>query len=249
MKVIKFFFLAVFAGMMFASCNQMNCEDCNHGTPQVSNVTFTECNNEMPTNRADNNVVVVFTNAGVNITHYGLEVHCDFDTVLVTQNFHNGILNITEIGDPADARCLCYTDVSYTISGIFQNNVDSIVINGNVVWTAGQQNTPTFEGAWSGTFIDMCSSVWTLYVGKIIFSKNLYFGDGDRFEAPAFRSSGTFLVNGNTVTFTNTEFTPADWAQYYALVSEYTYRFNADTLYIERMNQNRAFVYKLTKQN
>jgi len=33
MKSLKFFFLAVFAGIMFVSCNQTNCEDCDSNKP------------------------------------------------------------------------------------------------------------------------------------------------------------------------------------------------------------------------
>jgi len=156
MKSLKFFFLAALAGMMFASCENNN----PVATSQVSNITFTECNKNLlksadgTTDRVD----VEFTNIGVNITHYGLEVHCDFDTVLVTQNLQNGVLNITEQGEPNNAKCMCNTDVSYSINGISKNNVDSIVINGEVVWRANQQPENSLIGKWSVT-PSYCSSI------------------------------------------------------------------------------------------
>jgi len=109
---------------------------------QVSDVTFTECNDEVGTrNLTDNSVVVEFTNYGVHITHYGLVVNCAFDTVIINQIFENGVLTITERGEPNNANCMCHTDVSYTISGISEGNVNTIVINGVVVWTANQQSS------------------------------------------------------------------------------------------------------------
>ena len=136
-KGLFYLFAVAALGFMVAT----GCEPTNPVVvPQITNVTFTECNNEVGTRDiTDNSVVVVFTNSGVNITHYGLVVSCDFDTVIITQIFENGVLTITERGEPNYANCICHTDVSYTISGISESNVNKIVINGNVVWTAGEQ--------------------------------------------------------------------------------------------------------------
>jgi len=136
-KNLFYLFAVAAVGFMVAT----GCEPTNPAVvPQVSNVTFTECNDGIGTrNTADNSVVVVFTNFGVNITHYGLVVNCAFDTVIINQIFENGVLTITERGEPNNANCMCHTDVSYTISGISESNVNMIVINGNVVWTADQQ--------------------------------------------------------------------------------------------------------------
>jgi hypothetical protein len=43
-------------------------------------------------------------------------------------------LNITQQGFPNQADCVCYTDVSYTISGISQREVNVIFINGEQVY-------------------------------------------------------------------------------------------------------------------
>ena len=102
---------------------------------QVLNVSSTPCvqtkatNNEL-SDRAD----VKFTNEGVKITYYNFEVTCDFTTVNVTHTFINGFLNITQQGFPNQANCTCYSDVTYTINGILQNEVNVIFINGVQVY-------------------------------------------------------------------------------------------------------------------
>ncbi|MDR1561794.1 MAG: hypothetical protein LBS54_01735, partial [Dysgonamonadaceae bacterium] len=102
----------------------------------ISDLTFTECNQDIPNNDATNaNVEVEFTNTGLHITHHNLAVACDFDTVLLTHQLNNGVLTITEKGYPSATDCLCYTDVSYTIRNILQINMDTIIINGEIVWT------------------------------------------------------------------------------------------------------------------
>ena len=80
-------------------------------------------------NEFSDKVDVEFTGKGVQITYYKFEVTCDFTTVNVTHTFVNGVLNIIQQGD-GDARCICYTDVSYTISGISKNQVNVIFIAG-----------------------------------------------------------------------------------------------------------------------
>ena len=236
---------------IFASCEENPSNDVD--TPQVGNVTFTPCQHTAQIraqSNASDRVNVEFTSQGVHIMYHDFAVTCDFNTVDVTYTFVNGFLNITQQGSPNHANCICYSDVSYTITGISQSDVNVIFINGEQVYCHNEnEQTQIFDGVWCGTFMDLISSTWVEFTGCITFSGNNYFGNGDRFTAPAFRSSGTYSVNGNIITFTDTEFTPADWAQYYALGGEYTYDFNADTLYIRRTNQNQAFFYKLTRQN
>jgi hypothetical protein len=100
----------------------------------VSNVDFTPCQQDMlRSNALSDGVIVKFVNGGVQIMYPNFEVHCDFTTVNVSHTFVNGFLNITQQGD-GDARCICYTDVSYTINGISQREVNVIFINGVQVY-------------------------------------------------------------------------------------------------------------------
>jgi len=124
---------------IFASCEKGASDEVN--TSQVSNITFTGCDDGIHNTMepAFPYVDVKFTSNGVHITHYNLVVNCAFDTVLVTQTFENGVLTITAQGEPNSANCICRTDVSYTISGISQNEIEKIVINGEVVWSANLQ--------------------------------------------------------------------------------------------------------------
>ena len=133
---------------MLASCEKTTSVEVD--TPQVNDVTFTKCINvELYLPPAV--FTVDFTNSGVNVTHYLLDVNCAFDTVLVTYTFENGILTITEQGAPNSANCICKTNVSYTIGGISEENIDKIVINGEVAWTANQQQENSLIGKWSVT--------------------------------------------------------------------------------------------------
>jgi len=61
-------------------------------------------------------------------------VPCDFTTVNVTHTFVNGVLSITQQGYPNQANCICHTDVSYTINGILQNEINVIFINAEQVY-------------------------------------------------------------------------------------------------------------------
>jgi len=121
---------------MFASCEKVASDEVD--APQVSNITFTGCDDGIHNTMgiASPYVDVKFTSTGVHITHYNFVVNCAFDTVLVTQTFENGVLTITVQGEPNTANCVCRTDVSYTISGIWENEIEKIVINGKVVWGA-----------------------------------------------------------------------------------------------------------------
>ena len=108
---------------------------CEKQESQVSNVSFTPCQQSiLRSNSLSDKVNVEFTSEGVQITHYNFEVTCDFTTVRVTHTFVNGVLNITQQGAPNQANCICYTDVSYTINGMSQDEVNVIFINGEQVY-------------------------------------------------------------------------------------------------------------------
>ena len=102
---------------------------------QVSDVSFTPCQQtKSARTELTDKVDVKFTNEGVKITHYNFVVACDFTIVNVTHSLVNGVLRITQQGSPNQADCICYTDVSYTINGISQNEVNVIFINGEQVY-------------------------------------------------------------------------------------------------------------------
>ncbi|MDR0231020.1 MAG: hypothetical protein LBI82_02755 [Dysgonamonadaceae bacterium] len=107
-------------------------------TQQVSNVSATPYKQDVLKNSGvsdkSDKVNVEFTNKGVQITHYNFEVPCDFTTVNVTHTFVDGVLSITQQGYPNQANCVCHSDVSYTIEGILQNEVNVIFINGEQIY-------------------------------------------------------------------------------------------------------------------
>ena len=112
----------------------VSCEKREH-KPQVSNVSFTPCLQTKATkSELSDRVDVEFTNQGVKITHNNFGVTCDFTIVNVTHTFVSGVLRITQQGSPSQANCICYTDVSYTIDGISQNEVNVIFINDEQVY-------------------------------------------------------------------------------------------------------------------
>ena len=118
----------------------VSCENREQET-QVSDLSFTPCQQDdlRSSGEVSSKVDVKFTNEKVQIKHYNFEVHCDFTTVSVTHTFVNGVLSIIQQGD-GDARCICYTDVSYTISGISQSQVNVIFINGVQVYCHNSQS-------------------------------------------------------------------------------------------------------------
>jgi hypothetical protein len=108
---------------------------------QVSNVSFTPCQqNKLKNGELSGKVDVEFTKNGVQIMYYGFAVTCDFTTVDVTHTFVNGVLIITQQGSLNQANCICYTDVSYTIEWISQNEVNVIFINGEQVYCHNNQS-------------------------------------------------------------------------------------------------------------
>ena len=117
----------------------VSCGKSELETQQVPNVSVTPCEQggllkSSGLSDKSDKVDVEFTNQGVQITHYNFEVTCDFTTVNVTHTFVTGVLNITQQGSPNQADCICYTDVSYTIDGIYRDEVNVIFINGVQVY-------------------------------------------------------------------------------------------------------------------
>ena len=125
MKKMALFGLGIF---LTISCTKTNQE------PQVLNVSATPCVQTKTGDGLSDKVDVEFTDKGIEITHYGFEVTCDFTTVNVTHTFVNGVLNITQQGTPNNAKCKCFTDVSYAIDGISKKDVNVIFINGIQVY-------------------------------------------------------------------------------------------------------------------
>jgi len=126
MKKFNFFLLAIcFTGIFLA----VSCEN-REPESQISNLTFTPCKQPQQTKAKSSSpldgVNVEFTSNGVQITYNNFAVTCDFNTVDVTYTFVNGFLNITQQGSPNQADCVCYSDVSYTINGILQSDVNVI---------------------------------------------------------------------------------------------------------------------------
>jgi len=123
------------------SCVESECTTESELKPQVSNVNFTPCKQDvLKSSKLSNKVEVEFTGKGVQIAYYDFEVSCDFTIVNVTYTFVNGVLNISQQGSPNEAKCICYTDVSYTIDGISQDEVNVIFVNGVQVYCHNENN-------------------------------------------------------------------------------------------------------------
>ena len=171
---------------------------------QVSNVSSTPCQQtKAATNELQDRVDVAFTGEGVKITYFNFEVTCDFEKVDVTHSFVSGVLKITQQGTPNEAKCICYTDVSYTIKGISKNEVNVIFINGKQVYchngTIPQPNIK--EGVYSGTYIPIWSSI---AVGRKVTLelKNGRFVCTDfSEELPSANGAGTYSIKYDTVIF------------------------------------------------
>ena len=117
----KIAILLVLGVFLTVSCEKKEQEPQVPKELQISNLNFTPCKQEiLKSSKLSGNVEIEFTDRGVEITYNNFLVSCDFTTVNVTFTFVNGVLNITQTHDGTD-KCECYTDVSYTISGISQN--------------------------------------------------------------------------------------------------------------------------------
>ena len=113
----------------------VSCVKSELESQQVPNVSSTPCKQGLlKSSVLSDKVDVEFTNKGIQIKCYNFEVPCDFTTVNVTHTFVNGVLRITQQGYPNQADCVCHSDVSYTIEGISQDEVNVIFINGEQVY-------------------------------------------------------------------------------------------------------------------
>ena len=125
----KIAILLGFVVLFAVSCEKRDQES------QTSNISFTQCQqSKFRSGGPSGEVDVEFSNKGVQIMYYNFAVTCDFTTINTTHTLTNGVLNITLQGSPNQANCICYTDVSYTIEGISQNEVNVIFINGVQVY-------------------------------------------------------------------------------------------------------------------
>jgi len=133
-KILKLTAILLIVAGFFSACED---REPKKQDSQVSNLTFTPCQQsklKAKSNSPSDGVNVEFTSNGVQITYNNFAITCDFNTVDVTYTFVNGFLNITQQGSPNRADCVCYTDVSYTINGISQSDVNVIFINGVQVY-------------------------------------------------------------------------------------------------------------------
>jgi len=214
--------------------------DENGDDLQVSNVNFTPCQQtKAKSAELSGNVDVAFTNEGVQITYADFEVTCDFTAVDVTFTFENGFLNITQKGSPNQAKCVCYTDVSYTINGISQNKVNVIFINGVQVYCYNNQGVskPVEEGIYTGTFtVRYASSVperwlWESKSGKttLELKEGKYTCTGNRDFIPA-GGSGNYSINGSKIKFEDVKYWTANFDWNLILDGEYDYRFDGKHL-------------------
>ena len=174
-----------------------SCEKSDISPATDNDVSFTPCQQSRMKSSSEftDKVEVKFTDKGVQITHYDFEVTCDFTTVDVTHTLVNGVLNITQQGTSKQADCVCYTDVSYTIDIISQNEVNAIFINGVQVYCYNGNNT--LQGKWeliaegyydsynnNAIVINPVKTIWQPYIefflnGKM---KRTYFFYEERIE-------------------------------------------------------------------
>ena len=188
--------------VIFINGEQVYCHDDNG---QV--VTFTPCRQpKANTDEISDRVDVKFTGDGVKITHYDFEVTCDFTTVNISHTYVNGVLRITQKGTPNLAKCICYTDVSYTIRGLSQKEVNVIFINGKQVYCYNDNNPqPSIkEGVYSGTFSSSPNSNSGVDYGRKVtlelkngrFSSTDYSGG-----TPSANGAGTYSTQNDTIIF------------------------------------------------
>ena len=199
------FFLAI--ALCIAGCSEtVPLNDSNGEELQVSNVSFTPCLQTKAGTELSDRVDVEFTGKGVKITHFNFEVTCDFSAVNVTHTFVNGFLNITQQGSPNQAKCVCYTDVSYTISGISQNDVNVIFINGVQVYCYNNQTGNALVGKWLASGYHPYRAG---YRDTIIFTEDFYVQQyfdyiiaGQVIPAMYLPPFATYSVSGDNITFT-----------------------------------------------
>ena len=222
----------------------VSCEKREQDT-QVLNVNFTPCQQTKASgNELSDKVDVEFTNEGVKITYYNFEVTCDFSVVDVTHTLVNGVLNITQHGSPNQAKCICHTDVSYTINGISQNEVNVIFINGIQVYCHNNNENEgeykDLEGIYFGTFtVRYCSAVpewwlWNSESGKTTLElKNGKFtctGNSNKIPAGGF---GNYSINNDKIMFEDVNYWTANFDWGLILNGEYEYKFVGKNLKLD----------------
>ena len=254
--------LLVLAGFTAGCSETVHVDEENGEKFQVSNVKFTPCEpTKVKSSGLLGNVDVKFTNGDVQITYDHFEVTCDFTIVNVTHTFVNGVLNITQQGSPNQARCICYTDVSCTINGISQNEVNVIFINGVQVYChndAGNEDEyGDLEGMYAGTFtVRYASDVpewwfWGSESGKTTLElKNGKFtcaGNPDRIPAGG---SGNYSVKNKKIIFEDVNSRTADFDWNLILNGEYEYTFDGKRLKFSAFkNDVGHYEYDLEKES
>ena len=221
-KVVVLFLGAI----LMVSCTKSDQE------PQVSNVSSTPCQQtKAATNELQDKVDVAFTSEGVKITYNNFEVTCDFEKVDVTHSFVNGVLRITQQGTPNEARCICYTDVSYTIKGILQNEVNVIFINGKQVYchngTIPQPNIK--DGAYIGTFTVTYASAKRSGTTTVVLKNGRFTCSGNPDKIPA-GGSGDFTTKNDTIIFIDENNWTADFDWNLILNGRYLYKYDGKKL-------------------
>jgi len=152
----------------------VSCAKQQETETQILGVSFTPCQQiKSTTVDVSDKVDIEFTKEGVKITYCNFGVTCDFTTVNVTHTILMGVLNITQQGTPNQANCICYTDVSYTINGISQNETNVIFINGQQVYchNEGPTNANSIKAAKvenvtgdvKGVFAQLWYYMWNTY--------------------------------------------------------------------------------------
>jgi hypothetical protein len=186
-----------FGVLLTFSCTKTNQES------QVLNVSATPCVQTKAGEGRSDRIDVEFTDKGIQITHYGFEVTCDFTTVEVTHTFLNGVLNITQQGTPNNARCKCYTDVSYTIEGIFKNGVNVIFINGIQVYCYNDNEATSIDGIYVGTYTwtNLTRDWSSSSTPTIEFKNGKYNYKGLSNDGYFDRGFGNFTIIGNKIIF------------------------------------------------
>ena len=235
-------------------------KDENGKEPQVSKVNFMPCQqSKMKSTELSGRVDVKFTNEGVEITYNNFAVTCDFSTVNVTHTFVNGFLNISQQGSPNQANCVCYTDVSYTINGISQNEVNVIFINGEQVYCYNDKGNEVeygdLEGVYTGTFtLRYCSDVpewwyWNYTSGETTLElKNGKFtctGNPNRIPAGG---SGNYSINNNKIIFEDVNYWTANFDWNLILNGEYDYTFDGNNLKFSKVLCSH-YEYDIKKQD
>ena len=214
---------------------------------QVSKVSSTPCQQtKAATNELQDKVDVAFTSEGVKITYNNFEVTCDFDKVDVTHSFVNGVLRITQQGTPNEAKCICYTDVSYTIKGITKNEVNVVFINGKQVYCHNGTNPqPNIkDGTYTGIFTVTNASAKRSGKTTVVLKNGRFTCSGNPDRIPA-GGSGDFTTKNDTIIFNDENFWFADFDWNLILKGKYLYKYDGKKLYFSKKNDYALYEYDL----